>query len=164
MAANAATTLSYFVLPLTTSRIYSTSECQDISKQDTASQQDLHISPVCCINGRDCEEGKSTTRWRNASRGPMTSHRQLWTNKYRPARRLAANARERRRMDSINNAFDLLRQKVPSGRRKLSKYDTLLMALNYINELQNILDDNETSETTCITNDISPACTSDSSE
>ena len=56
-------------------------------------------------------------------------------------RRLAANARERRRMQGLNVAFDRLRSVVPclKGRTKLSKYDTLQLANNYIKELQRIL-------------------------
>ena len=52
-------------------------------------------------------------------------------------------------MDSINRAFDLLRQKIPSGysdRRKLSKHDTLLMAHSYIEALQEILEDTQNKE------------------
>ena len=56
-------------------------------------------------------------------------------------RRLAANARERRRMDSLNVAFDQLRDVVPafSNDRKLSKYETLQMAQSYINALNELL-------------------------
>lgn len=52
----------------------------------------------------------------------------------RKRRRLAANARERRRMDGLNKAFDRLRGVVPAAddERKLSKYETLQMALTYI--------------------------------
>ncbi|XP_013772228.1 basic helix-loop-helix transcription factor amos-like [Limulus polyphemus] len=57
-------------------------------------------------------------------------------------RRLAANARERRRMNSLNIAFDRLREVVPSigNDRKLSKYDTLQMAQSYITALVGILE------------------------
>ncbi|XP_076329824.1 helix-loop-helix protein ngn-1-like [Tachypleus tridentatus] len=57
-------------------------------------------------------------------------------------RRLAANARERRRMNSLNIAFDRLRDVVPSieNDRKLSKYDTLQMAQSYITALVGILE------------------------
>ncbi|KAL8591917.1 hypothetical protein ACOMHN_039970 [Nucella lapillus] len=57
-------------------------------------------------------------------------------------RRLAANARERKRMTSLNTAFDKLRAVVPSlgDDRQLSKYDTLQMAQTYINALTEILD------------------------
>ncbi|XP_048407502.2 transcription factor ATOH7-like [Stegostoma tigrinum] len=56
-------------------------------------------------------------------------------------RRMAANARERRRMQGLNNAFDRLRKVVPQwGQdKKLSKYETLQMALSYIVALTRIL-------------------------
>jgi atonal protein 1/7 len=57
-------------------------------------------------------------------------------------RRLAANARERRRMDLLNKGFDRLRQVLPGlgPERQLSKYETLQMAQSYISELQELLD------------------------
>lgn len=57
-------------------------------------------------------------------------------------RRLAANARERRRMTGLNDAFDKLREVVPAltGDQKLSKYETLQMAQTYINALLELLD------------------------
>ncbi|CAN0438760.1 transcription factor ATOH7 [Lethenteron reissneri] len=56
-------------------------------------------------------------------------------------RRLAANARERRRMQGLNVAFERLRQVVPQwGQdRKLSKYETLQMALSYIAALSRLV-------------------------
>ncbi|XP_047738945.1 uncharacterized protein LOC125178668 [Hyalella azteca] len=56
-------------------------------------------------------------------------------------RRLAANARERRRMDALNVAFDRLREVLPqcAAHDKLSKYDTLQMALTYIATLREFL-------------------------
>ncbi|KAK9293938.1 hypothetical protein QLX08_011274 [Tetragonisca angustula] len=56
-------------------------------------------------------------------------------------RRLAANARERRRMNSLNDAFDRLRDVVPSlgNDRKLSKFETLQMAQTYIAALYELL-------------------------
>lgn len=56
-------------------------------------------------------------------------------------RRLAANARERRRMNSLNDAFDRLRDVVPSlgNDRKLSKFETLQMAQTYIAALHELL-------------------------
>lgn len=60
-------------------------------------------------------------------------------------RRLAANARERRRMDNLNVAFDKLRDVVPSigEDRKLSKYETLQMAQTYISALCDLLGDKD---------------------
>lgn len=56
-------------------------------------------------------------------------------------RRLAANARERRRMESLNVAFDRLRNVVPCNGddQKLSKYETLQMAQSYITALKDLL-------------------------
>nr|XP_032806054.1 protein atonal homolog 1-like [Petromyzon marinus] len=56
-------------------------------------------------------------------------------------RRLAANARERRRMHGLNHAFDRLRNVIPSfaGDKKLSKYETLQMAQIYIGALAELL-------------------------
>ncbi|XP_053670126.1 protein atonal-like [Anopheles nili] len=56
-------------------------------------------------------------------------------------RRLAANARERKRMQSLNDAFDRLRQYLPSlgNDRQLSKHETLQMAQTYITALCDLL-------------------------
>jgi Helix-loop-helix DNA-binding domain len=57
-------------------------------------------------------------------------------------RRLAANARERKRMQSLNDAFDRLRQYLPSlgEDRQFSKHETLQMAQSYISALCELLD------------------------
>lgn len=57
-------------------------------------------------------------------------------------RRLAANARERRRMNGLNEAFDRLRQVIPSldADHKLSKFETLQMAQTYISALRELLE------------------------
>uniref|UniRef100_A0A4W5KSL2 BHLH domain-containing protein n=1 Tax=Hucho hucho TaxID=62062 RepID=A0A4W5KSL2_9TELE len=59
-------------------------------------------------------------------------------------RRVAANARERRRMHGLNKAFDTLRSVIPSDNNKLSKYDTLQMAQIYIQELSGLLTGSKT--------------------
>nr|AAA67360.1 LIN-32 [Caenorhabditis elegans]prf//2102353A transcription factor LIN-32 [Caenorhabditis elegans] len=56
-------------------------------------------------------------------------------------RRSAANERERRRMNTLNVAYDELREVLPeidSG-KKLSKFETLQMAQKYIECLSQIL-------------------------
>ncbi|CAB0005114.1 unnamed protein product, partial [Nesidiocoris tenuis] len=57
-------------------------------------------------------------------------------------RRLAANARERRRMNGLNEAFDRLREVIPSigADHKLSKFETLQMAQSYIAALCDLLE------------------------
>ncbi|XP_037790698.1 basic helix-loop-helix transcription factor amos-like [Penaeus monodon] len=57
----------------------------------------------------------------------------------RRRRRQAANARERKRMTSLNVAFDRLRATLPRASHRLSKHDTLQMALSYIAELCHLL-------------------------
>lgn len=56
-------------------------------------------------------------------------------------RRLAANARERRRMNNLNDAYEKLRDVLPNlgPDKKLSKFETLQMAQTYMNELKTIL-------------------------
>ncbi len=76
--------------------------------------------------------GSSTSR-RRSSKAP--------TVEVVKKRRLAANARERRRMNSLNDAFERLREVVPSlgSDRKLSKFETLQMAQTYIGALAELL-------------------------
>ena len=59
----------------------------------------------------------------------------------RKEKRLAANSRERKRMHTVNSAFDQLRELVPTypSNRKLSKIDTLKLACAYINDLTSLL-------------------------
>ncbi|EDV37707.1 uncharacterized protein Dana_GF11275 [Drosophila ananassae] len=56
-------------------------------------------------------------------------------------RRQAANARERKRMNGLNEAFDRLREVVPAPSidQKLSKFETLQMAQSYILALCDLL-------------------------
>lgn len=70
------------------------------------------------------------------------------------------NARERNRVKQVNNGFSHLRQHIPQtvittltkgGRgaaKKLSKVDTLRLAVEYIRSLKDMLEDNENSEST----------------
>ncbi|KAM9847361.1 transcription factor atoh7 [Aulostomus maculatus] len=84
--------------------------------------------PSCTDSGSESSEldSKSPEKYESATR-----------------RRMAANARERKRMQGLNTAFDRLRKVVPQwGQdKKLSKYETLQMALSYIMALSRILTD-----------------------
>jgi hypothetical protein len=57
-------------------------------------------------------------------------------------RRVAANARERRRMNGLNDAFERLREVIPNlgSDHKLSKFETLQMAQTYIGALANLIE------------------------
>lgn len=56
-------------------------------------------------------------------------------------RRLAANARERRRMNSLNDAYEKLRDVLPNfgPDKKFSKFETLQMAHTYMDALMDML-------------------------
>lgn len=97
-----------------------------------------------------CEDVKQTSR-KISKRGRGRGRRKNATNansKPLPAnptvmkkRRLAANARERRRMNSLNDAYEKLRDVLPNfgPDKKLSKYETLQMAQTYMNTLKELL-------------------------
>merc|ERR1712008_315950 len=57
-------------------------------------------------------------------------------------RRDAANARERKRMNGLNDAFERLREVVPNvnTEQKMSKIETLLVAQTYIKALAKLMD------------------------
>ncbi|XP_053681975.1 protein lin-32-like [Sabethes cyaneus] len=83
----------------------------------------------------------STTRVEaKPSRRPIKT-RKLIPPVIRRKRRLAANARERKRMHALNEAFDRLRQYLPTigSDRQLSKHETLQMAQSYITALSELL-------------------------
>lgn len=121
----------------------SASPIRAFSRRDAHGAQDAGISleklvpsgklPECVsaaaagIRDTGCESGSDGGR--NGHFGPQKH------------RRVAANARERRRMHGLNKAFDELRSVIPSleNEKKLSKYDTLQMAQIYITELSELL-------------------------
>lgn len=61
------------------------------------------------------------------------------------AQRRAANIRERRRMFNLNSAFDKLRKKVPTFayEKRLSRIDTLRLAMTYIRFMTELLNGNK---------------------
>ncbi|XP_060635605.2 transcription factor ATOH1 [Anolis sagrei] len=94
-------------------------------------------NPMCALQGHrpHCRQSQSPTpRLGLPLRGSAPSGVQK-------QRRLAANARERRRMHGLNHAFDQLRNVIPSfnNDKKLSKYETLQMAQIYISALAELL-------------------------
>ena len=63
--------------------------------------------------------------------------------------RQAANMRERKRMQSINDAFEGLRAHIPTlpYEKRLSKVDTLRLAIGYINFLSDVVKTDRGTET-----------------
>ncbi|CAK6950553.1 protein atonal homolog 1a [Scomber scombrus] len=98
------------------------------------SSSSLKVRELCRLKGTliGPEEDSSTRQ-----RAPSSKS----TNGVVKQRRVAANARERRRMHGLNYAFDELRSVIPAfdNDKKLSKYETLQMAQIYINALADLL-------------------------
>ncbi|KAL1468767.1 hypothetical protein MTO96_041264 [Rhipicephalus appendiculatus] len=78
---------------------------------------------------------------RSRKRGSSTQHR-CGVAQQAAHQRQAANMRERRRMQSINDAFDGLRAHIPTlpYEKRLSKVDTLRLAIGYIGFLTELVD------------------------
>lgn len=65
--------------------------------------------------------------------------------------RLAANMRERRRMTSLNTAFEKLKETIPifPYEKKLSRIQTLRLAIDYIEFMGSILHQPTTASSDC---------------
>ena len=90
----------------------------------------------------DLDEMSADGRTSSNSRSSQRKLRERSLNpEVKKKRRLAANARERKRMNGLNDAFERLREHIPDlgNDRKLSKFETLQMAQTYIQALREIL-------------------------
>jgi hypothetical protein len=108
-------------------------ECTCYSQLSDGSENDYNNYDSSSPNdGRPVGNAKSNKRARREKMLPF---------EIRCKRRRAANARERKRMNGLNDAFEKLRDHVPNlgNDRKLSKFETLQMAQTYINALRDIL-------------------------
>ncbi|XP_069486664.1 transcription factor ATOH1 [Ambystoma mexicanum] len=104
----------------------------------------LKVRELCRLKGIGGGHSEEGCR----QRAPSSSSSSSGGSPGRPAgtgvhkqRRVAANARERRRMHGLNHAFDQLRGVIPAfdNDKKLSKYETLQMAQIYISALADLL-------------------------
>ncbi|KAF7662349.1 hypothetical protein LDENG_00238690 [Lucifuga dentata] len=117
---------------------------------NSPSSSSLKVRDLCRLKGTVTgQEEEGSIRQRAPSSKP--------TNGVQKQRRVAANARERRRMHGLNHAFDELRSVIPAfdNDKKLSKYETLQMAQIYINALADLLQGPTSSTSTDSSNDIS---------
>ncbi|XP_067830311.1 protein atonal homolog 1a [Heptranchias perlo] len=105
------------------------------SRRAARGKSPIKVRELCKLKGLGLEELGCRQR------APPSRH----VNGVQKQRRLAANARERRRMHGLNHAFDQLRNVIPSfnNDKKLSKYETLQMAQIYINALAELLQGGE---------------------
>lgn len=105
----------------------------------------LNASPWSLQNGvRTAEHvvvGAPTFYSRGAHGHPNKSKRRRIIT---VVQRQAANVRERKRMFSLNEAFDELRRKVPTFayEKRLSRIDTLRLAIVYISFMTDLLEQN----------------------
>ena len=87
--------------------------------------------PYCTTSHSKKGSSNTTTHIQKPTRKRIITHEQ----------RHAANVRERRRMVSLNDAFDILRRSVPtfSYEKKLSRIETLRLAITYMAFLSDVL-------------------------
>ena len=99
------------------------------------------VTPLTCTCVKK-EPGEDSDQPQSLSKSNKRARREkMLPVEIRCKRRRAANARERKRMNGLNDAFERLREHVPNlgNDRKLSKFETLQMAQTYINALRDIL-------------------------
>jgi hypothetical protein len=122
-------------------------KCQSIilkQEEDCVSASDSEVSLSDSITS-SLTFNSSTSNHHHKNTKLSSGKRQRKTKVVPPQikkkRRLAANARERRRMQNLNDAFDKLRNHLPSlgNDRQFSKHETLQMAQSYISALCDLL-------------------------
>lgn len=103
-------------------------------------RSDVELQLVDSVT-KPAKRGRGRSRKKEATRRKSVSEQPACPTILKK-RRLAANARERRRMNGLNTAFDKLREVVPpmGDEHKLSKFETLQMAQSYIRALCNLLE------------------------
>jgi len=101
----------------------------------------LQMSPAMFDYDIDIDMDDVVESATDESCGADISWKSTETPPTRRRQRQAANTRERRRMKAINDAFEGLRARVPVARddRKLSKVDTLRLAIVYIRKLSGMI-------------------------
>jgi Helix-loop-helix DNA-binding domain len=111
-------------------------ECASDSEQSASDTSSIMIK----INSNSSSNDGDLSSLKSVSRSKRRS-KQI-SPQVKKKRRLAANERERRRMQNLNDAFDRLRQYLPSlgNDRQFSKHETLQMAQSYISALSDLLE------------------------
>lgn len=111
-------------------------ERQYCKARQTYRKQTSENSPASV--GTPCSSDESQPELEAAT--PLQDGEEL-TSEQKKIRRMQANKRERKRMHTVNEAFDDLRDLVPTypSNRKLSKIETLRLACAYIQDLAKLL-------------------------
>ncbi|XP_017289835.1 pancreas transcription factor 1 subunit alpha [Kryptolebias marmoratus] len=117
-----------------------TSHLQEYYSRDGGGKGDLDINNLSFSSSSSygCTPDLSPPMGRS---GPVLKRRRLRSEVELQQLRQAANVRERRRMQSINDAFEGLRSHIPTlpYEKRLSKVDTLRLAIGYINFLAELV-------------------------
>ncbi|KAM9718948.1 pancreas transcription factor 1 subunit alpha isoform 1-T3 [Menidia menidia] len=104
---------------------------------------DYDLSFSSCSSSLSCADSGPELSPRARSRGAplLRRRRRMRSESEMQQLRQAANVRERRRMQSINDAFEGLRAHIPTlpYEKRLSKVDTLRLAIGYINFLAELV-------------------------
>ena len=110
------------------------SQMSPSSESNSSHQSDLSCSHLNDLPRNSRSSQKPLSKWKMKQR---TLSRETVGK-----RRTAANARERKRMDGLNVAFEKLREHVPNlgCDKELSKIETLQMAQTYIKALSALLE------------------------
>lgn len=101
---------------------------------DDEDEGDLLSDPRSPLSSSALSDQESVRGMRHGRRRRRCPQQQI-------QQRQAANMRERKRMQSINDAFEGLREHIPilPYEKRLSKVDTLKMAIDYINLLSELI-------------------------
>ncbi|XP_072027976.1 uncharacterized protein [Amphiura filiformis] len=101
--------------------------------------QPFQVKDFLGLSAKALTQQHHVTRRQNSGSSTKSSKRRRVTT---VSQRKAANVRERRRMFNLNEAFDLLRKRVPafSYEKRLSRIDTLRLAVIYIGFMQDVVD------------------------
>jgi hypothetical protein len=94
----------------------------------TGTESFYHQVPVATTSGSTSKSSKNSSK---------PKRKRVITR----VQRKAANVRERRRMVTLNDAFEQLKLQIPRGakEKKLSRIDTLRTAISYITSMQKML-------------------------
>ncbi|XP_035490339.2 pancreas transcription factor 1 subunit alpha [Scophthalmus maximus] len=98
-------------------------------------------SSTFSYGGADSSPGTSPHAGHRGGGSLLKRRRRMRSDREMLQLRQAANVRERRRMQSINDAFEGLRSHIPTlpYEKRLSKVDTLRLAIGYINFLAELV-------------------------
>ncbi|XP_043645199.1 basic helix-loop-helix transcription factor amos [Drosophila teissieri] len=115
---------------------------------DAAGGAQTELGPIMEVQEQSTQQ-QTTKRRSNSSTGSDARKSSPEQTNLSPTvqkrRRQAANARERKRMNGLNAAFERLREVVPAPSidQKLSKFETLQMAQSYILALCDLLNNGD---------------------